>query len=146
MVDPSSCAVGEPKAHEGLSPPPGWSDWPPPAWGIVRVSAALLTGAVILMCLDMLVYLRLWRLIVEPRGMPSPGRILSTIYTGLLPMALSGASCVVATWAAFRARGKYAVLAVVTAAAAAIIVAILVVMVLVQWCPVALLPAVGRRG
>jgi len=98
---------------------------------------------VILMCLDMLVYLRLWRLIVAWRGMPSPGQLLSTIYTGLLPMGLSGASCVVATWAALRARGKYAVLAVVTAATAAIVVTVLVVMVLVQWCPLALLPAVA---
>jgi len=113
---------------------------------MVRVGVALLTGAVILMCLDMLVYLQLWGPLVEARGMPTPGQVLSTIYAGLLPMGLSGASCVVATWAAFRARGKYAVLAVVTAATAAVIVAILIVMVLVQWRPVVLLPAVPGPG
>ena len=145
MGDPTPVAVDGPKADRGGSSSPGWPDSPPPAWGMVRLSAYLLTGAVILICLDMLVYLRVWRLIVEAGIMPLPEQILSSIYTGLLPMALSGASCVVATWAAFRARGKYAVLAVVTAAAAAIILAILVVMVLVQWCPVALLLAVGRR-
>ncbi len=144
MENSTPNAVEEPEAHLGLSSSPGWPDWPPPAWGMVRLAAALLTGAVILMCLDMLVYLRLWRQIVEARGMPSPEQVLSTIYTSLLPMALSGASCVVATWAGFRAKGKYAVLAVITAATAAIIVAILVVMVLVQWCPVALLPDVVR--
>lgn len=94
-----------------------------------------------MICLDMLVYLRLWRDIVAARGMPGPEHILSMIYTGLVPLALAGASCLVASWASFRARGKYAILAVMTAIVAAIIVAILIVMVLIQWCPVALLPA-----
>lgn len=138
----------EAKAGEDGAPLPssGWSDGPPPAWGMIRISAALLSGAVLLMCLDMVLYLRLWRLLVEAGGMPSPEDMLSRIHIGLLPMALSGAACIVALFASFRARGKYAVFAIMTATTSAILLAILVVMVLVQWCPVALLPAVNGGG
>jgi len=146
MGNPTTNSVEEPKAHSKLSPSPGRPDWPPPAWGMVRVGAALLAGAVILLCLDMLAYLRLWRTIVEAKGIPGPEKILSMIYTGLAPLTLASASCFVATWASFRAKGKYALLAAMTAVAAAIIVTILIVMILAQWCPVALLPGVNQRG
>ena len=117
----------------------------PAGWRLVETGVALLVGAAILICLDMLMYLKLWIEIVEAKGIPPPEKVVSTTYGGLPPMALCAAACVVSAWAALRARGRFRATAVVTAVTAAALVAVIVTIVLLEWCPIALLPPDPNR-
>ena len=60
----------------------------PPGWRLVRIGVALLAAATILICLDMLAYLKLWYEIVQAKGIPTPERVMSTMYAGLPPLVL----------------------------------------------------------
>jgi len=113
--------------------------WPPPAWRMLRISVALLAAAVVMICQDMLIYLRLWRDIYELGGMPGPEDVLAMINTGLVPLALACGAFFTASWASFRAKGRYALLAVMTVVASALIAIILAIMLFAQRSPVALL-------
>ena len=116
----------------------------PPGWRLVRIGVALLAAATILICLDMLAYLKLWYEIVQAKGIPTPERVMSTMYAGLPPLVLCAAAFMVSAWATIRTRGRFRVAAVVTALTAAALVAILIAIVFVEWCPLALLPPEPR--
>ncbi len=54
---------------------------------MVRAGTLLLAGAAILTCVDMLVCLKLWFELVEAKGIPISGRLLSTT-PGALPIGV----------------------------------------------------------
>jgi|GEM_PF-5853505 len=118
----------------------------PPGWRLLEIGVALLVGGTILICLDMLMYLKLWYEIIEARWIPPPEKIVSTTHGGLPPMALCAGAFVVSAWAAIRARGRFRIAAVVVAAAAGTLVAVIVAIVFIQWCPLSLLPPDPNRS